>query len=204
MTIDEAIPWRPTHRHYKGGLYRLIGMGRIEAGLAEVAIYDNANGDLWVRPWTEFHGSVDENGYIPRFAEIAAPAPAQDAGGDLWPEEAEREPYMQPAERPAAAASAPKLRRCPGRRNPVAEAPIPERLRACADDGPESLSDLLHWQFAAKKLLRLAADRLKERDVLLREALSMHIPERAPLRARITAALGDERDASTPTPRREG
>jgi hypothetical protein len=45
----------PTHRHRKGGDYRLIARGRIEATLEPCAIYVSVTDDLvWVRPETEF------------------------------------------------------------------------------------------------------------------------------------------------------
>jgi len=45
----------PTHRHRKGGLYRLIARGRIEATLEPCAVYVSVTDDLvWVRPETEF------------------------------------------------------------------------------------------------------------------------------------------------------
>jgi len=47
--------WRATHRHKKGGIYRLLRVGVIEADLVEVAIYDDRDGKTWVRPLTEFN-----------------------------------------------------------------------------------------------------------------------------------------------------
>jgi len=47
-------PWTPTHRHKKGGLYRLIGRGIAEADRSPVAIYDDAEGTVWVRASAEF------------------------------------------------------------------------------------------------------------------------------------------------------
>lgn len=47
-------PWRPTHQHRKGGLYRLIQRGIYESDRSPVAIYDDADGTVWVRPWGEF------------------------------------------------------------------------------------------------------------------------------------------------------
>lgn len=45
----------PTHRHKKGGLYRLIARGRIEATLEPCAIYEGVStGLVWVRPEAEF------------------------------------------------------------------------------------------------------------------------------------------------------
>jgi hypothetical protein len=46
---------RATHRHRKGGLYRLLARGRIEATLEPCAIYQSVTDDLvWVRPEAEF------------------------------------------------------------------------------------------------------------------------------------------------------
>lgn len=47
-------PWAPTHRHKKGGLYRLLGRGIAEADRSPVAIYDDAEGTVWVRVSAEF------------------------------------------------------------------------------------------------------------------------------------------------------
>ena len=45
----------PTHRHRKGGLYRLIARARIEATLEPCAVYVSVTDDLaWVRPEAEF------------------------------------------------------------------------------------------------------------------------------------------------------
>lgn len=71
MTTTEG--WKPTHRHYKGGLYRLIGIGREERGLNWVAIYQNDRGELWTRPVEEFFGDIDglDIGLTgPRFAPV--------------------------------------------------------------------------------------------------------------------------------------
>lgn len=46
--------WTPTHRHKKGGLYRLIAYGTAEADRSPVAIYDDAQGTIWVRAAEEF------------------------------------------------------------------------------------------------------------------------------------------------------
>lgn len=49
-----AQPWTPTHRHRKGGLYRLIGVGVWEPDGSPAVIYDDAEGHLWVRPKSVF------------------------------------------------------------------------------------------------------------------------------------------------------
>lgn len=47
--------WVPTHQHRKGGMYRLLHEGRLEADLTPVAIYDDESGTVWVRPLVEFN-----------------------------------------------------------------------------------------------------------------------------------------------------
>src|SRR5437879_3307311 len=46
--------WQPTHRHYKGGFYREIARGRLEADQTPVVIYDNQKGEIWARPANDF------------------------------------------------------------------------------------------------------------------------------------------------------
>ena len=48
------LRWRPTHRHRKGGLYRVITRGVWEPERRAVVIYDDADGITWVRPADEF------------------------------------------------------------------------------------------------------------------------------------------------------
>lgn len=56
---DHAHPasqdWLPTHRHRKGGLYRVLTHGILEADRSPVVIYDDADGTVWVRPTAEFN-----------------------------------------------------------------------------------------------------------------------------------------------------
>jgi len=47
--------WKATHRHRKGGLYRVIGPAILEADRSAVVIYDDAEGTVWVRSTTEFN-----------------------------------------------------------------------------------------------------------------------------------------------------
>jgi hypothetical protein len=56
----------PTHRHYKGGEYAFVGDGMHTETQEQLTAYINEKG-LWFRPTTMFRGSVDENGYKPRF-----------------------------------------------------------------------------------------------------------------------------------------
>ncbi|WP_298912317.1 DUF1653 domain-containing protein [uncultured Roseobacter sp.] len=63
----ERAVWVATHLHRKGGLYRVLAHGILEADRSEVVIYDDVEGTIWVRPKSEF-----EDG---RFSELAEPSP---------------------------------------------------------------------------------------------------------------------------------
>jgi|TARA_R110002094_G_C4854997_1_gene207237 hypothetical protein len=47
--------WTPTHMHKKGGAYRYLNDGILEADRSAVVIYDDRDGRVWVRPHDEFH-----------------------------------------------------------------------------------------------------------------------------------------------------
>jgi hypothetical protein len=51
---DRSVPWRATHCHRKGGRYRVLAEGLLEVDRTDVVIYDDAQGQVWVRPATEF------------------------------------------------------------------------------------------------------------------------------------------------------
>ncbi|MCP1674320.1 hypothetical protein J2T57_001422 [Natronocella acetinitrilica] len=44
----------PTHIHRKGGKYRVLHRGLLEATLDPVVVYQAADGLVWVRPAAEF------------------------------------------------------------------------------------------------------------------------------------------------------
>ena len=50
-----SLPWRATHRHRKGGEYRVIGFGTLEADRSEAVIYDDCHGQIWIRARNEFY-----------------------------------------------------------------------------------------------------------------------------------------------------
>ena len=72
MTEAEAIK-RATHRHYKGGLYRVIGAAKHSETLEPMTVYEHlwphAQG-LWVRPAAMFYGKLADGAL--RFAPLAA------------------------------------------------------------------------------------------------------------------------------------
>ena len=54
LRAADAAAWQPTHQHRKGGLYRVITRGEIEADLTPCVVYDDAAGRVWARPAAEF------------------------------------------------------------------------------------------------------------------------------------------------------
>lgn len=46
--------WQATDQHRKGGLYRVIARGSLEADLTPAVVYDDAEGRVWIRPAAEF------------------------------------------------------------------------------------------------------------------------------------------------------
>jgi hypothetical protein len=67
------------YQHYKGNLYEVIAVGRIEATLEEVVVYkalytspDFGAGAIWVRPVASFQEAVTIDGKtLPRFTLIS-------------------------------------------------------------------------------------------------------------------------------------
>ena len=61
------------YQHYKGKPYRVLGIVRHSETLEELVhyqcLYDNPDGEFWVRPRAMFESSVTVNGHEqPRFA----------------------------------------------------------------------------------------------------------------------------------------
>ncbi len=62
MTEAEALALA-THRHYKGGLYRFVGLARHSETLEPMVVYEHLwphEHGLWVRPAEMFHGTLDD------------------------------------------------------------------------------------------------------------------------------------------------
>ena len=61
------------YRHYKGGLYRVIGTARHSESLEPMTVYQALYGEqgLWVRPAAMFADAAEYNGQVqPRFTRI--------------------------------------------------------------------------------------------------------------------------------------
>ena len=62
MTEEEALKLA-THRHYKGGLYRVVGVAKHSESLEPLIVYEhlwpNPPG-LWVRPQEMFEGRIED------------------------------------------------------------------------------------------------------------------------------------------------
>lgn len=59
-----------TWRHYKGGFYRVIAVGKLESTLEPVVVYQSSdgNGTVWVRPLENFDEVVSPG--VQRFTRI--------------------------------------------------------------------------------------------------------------------------------------
>jgi hypothetical protein len=72
-------PLRPgRYRHFKGGLYEVLGMVRHSETEEELVLYRALYGDggLWVRPRPQFLDQVSVDGQtVPRFAYLGPAAP---------------------------------------------------------------------------------------------------------------------------------
>ena len=53
-----APAWVPTHRHYKGGLYRELMRVEREGDAEKMVVYEAEDGRRWVRPAAEFDSTV--------------------------------------------------------------------------------------------------------------------------------------------------
>lgn len=59
------------YRHYKGGKYKVVHLGKIEATKEDAVVYLNSSGDVWIRPVTSWNETVELNGAtVDRFALI--------------------------------------------------------------------------------------------------------------------------------------
>ncbi|QQR68242.1 MAG: DUF1653 domain-containing protein [Alphaproteobacteria bacterium] len=63
----------PTHRHYKGGLYRVLGEAIHSETLQDMVVYQNCkDGRVWVRPKDMFNEQLPDGTW--RFAPILSDA----------------------------------------------------------------------------------------------------------------------------------
>ncbi len=73
-----ADPRPGRYRHYKGGLYEVLGVARHSETQEELIVYRPLYGErgLWVRPRAMFLDTVVVQGaVVPRFAPVADEAP---------------------------------------------------------------------------------------------------------------------------------
>ena len=62
------------YRHFKGNIYKLIGIAKDSETLEEMVVYQAmyGEGQLWIRPKEEFYGKVERDGkVVERFQEVA-------------------------------------------------------------------------------------------------------------------------------------
>lgn len=81
MSLQSGI-----YKHYKGNLYRVLGVARHSETEESVVVYKTLYGDysLWVRPLSMFTEMVDVGSeQVPRFALMEAAEPeVEDEAGD--------------------------------------------------------------------------------------------------------------------------
>lgn len=80
-----APAWVPTHRHYKGGLYRELMRVEREGDAEKMVVYEAEDGRRWVRPAAEFDSTVTvplprdladgKREYVRRYAPLRPPCP---------------------------------------------------------------------------------------------------------------------------------
>lgn len=53
-----------TYRHYKGNVYKVVGVGKMEATQEDVVVYQSLDhgSPLWIRPLEEFEAQVEWEG----------------------------------------------------------------------------------------------------------------------------------------------
>lgn len=60
------------YRHFKGGLYEVIGVATDTETEEPVVVYRSENGRLWVRSLAMFEETVEVDGWpVPRFAPLS-------------------------------------------------------------------------------------------------------------------------------------
>lgn len=67
-------PMETFYRHFKGNIYRLVGIAKDSETLEEMVVYQAMYGDgqMWVRPKEMFFGEVVRDGKrMPRFQELS-------------------------------------------------------------------------------------------------------------------------------------
>ena len=67
-------PMETFYRHFKGNIYRLVGIAKDSETLEEMVVYQAMYGDgqMWVRPKEMFFGEVVRDGKrTPRFQELS-------------------------------------------------------------------------------------------------------------------------------------
>ncbi|CAD5997355.1 conserved protein of unknown function [Agreia sp. COWG] len=59
------------YRHFKGGLYEVIGEARHSETEELLVVYRSADGGMWVRPLAMFVAMTERDGVaVPRFARL--------------------------------------------------------------------------------------------------------------------------------------
>ena len=69
------MAWQPTHQHYKGGLYRVLGQAVHTETEERMTVYQTEDGRWWARPAAMFEETVMVDGEaMPRFRPFIKPS----------------------------------------------------------------------------------------------------------------------------------
>ena len=65
-SIRSHRPMDKYYRHFKGGLYKFIGLAKDSESLEEMVVYQAlyGEGQMWVRPAGMFFGKVERDGRV--------------------------------------------------------------------------------------------------------------------------------------------
>jgi len=59
--MQEIIVGRK-YRHYKGNIYKVIGVAKHSETLEDMVVYQGEKGDVWVRPKSMWNDEIELNG----------------------------------------------------------------------------------------------------------------------------------------------
>lgn len=64
-----------TYRHFKGGIYEVLGVARHSETEEQLVVYQNDSNQFWVRPYAMFVESVEHEGQVVKRFEKLPPEP---------------------------------------------------------------------------------------------------------------------------------
>ena len=63
--MEQLIEIGKIYRHYKGNIYKIIGLGKHSETCEDMVVYQSVKtGDVWIRPKSMWNEVVDGNGTL--------------------------------------------------------------------------------------------------------------------------------------------